>query len=247
MKTAENRTINKTPAVVADFHSHILPGIDDGSASVDESLAMLRAAWEQGITRMVATPHFYAHMDTLPGFVQRRQEAWARLHKAMAGSSNLPRVHLGAEVYYFPGIGDCESLEPLALRDTPYILIEMPMAKWTDSMYRDLEGIYRKQGLIPIVAHVDRYLSPLRTRGIPERLAELPVLVQANASFFLRLSTRGMALRMLKNGRIHLLGSDCHNMDSRPPCLGGALDIIAGKLGIEALDAICRIQDKILP
>lgn len=231
--------------MVADFHSHILPGIDDGSANVAQSLAMLRAERDQGITQVVATPHFYAHMDTPSRFVRHRDEAWARLREAMADCPDLPRVRLGAEVYYFRGISDCEELELLRLQDTPYILIEMPMAKWTDSMYRDLVGIRQKQGLIPIVAHVDRYIAPLRTHGIPERLAELPVLVQANANFFLRRSTRGMALRMLKNDRIHLLGSDCHNMDSRPPCLGDALDIIRQKLGGDALEAICQTQDMI--
>lgn len=231
--------------MIADFHSHILPGIDDGSASIAESLAMLREEMEQGITRVVLTPHFYAHQDSPSRFVQRREEAWEQLMEAMRDRTDLPEIRLGAEVYYFHGISDCDELELLKYRDTRFIMVEMPMAKWTDSMYRELAGIRQKQGLIPIIAHVDRYISPFRTHGIPDRLADLPVLVQANASFFLRGSTRPMALRMLKEDRIHLLGSDCHNMDSRPPCLGKALEIIRGKLGEEALEAVSRTQDMI--
>lgn len=231
--------------MITDFHSHILPGVDDGSADVAESLAMLREEMEQGIHRVVATPHFYAHMDTPQRFLQRREEAWELLAETAAVSPQLPEIRLGAEVYYFRGISDCDSLELLKIRDTPYILIEMPMEQWTEKMYRDLEGIYQKQGLTPIIAHVDRYISPFRTHGIPERLAELPVLVQANAGFFLRRGTRPLALRLLKNDRIHLLGSDCHNMNSRPPCLGGALGIIEQKLGREALERISRTQDLI--
>lgn len=233
--------------MTADFHSHILPGIDDGSADMAESLAMLRAEREQGITRVVATPHFYGHAQTLQGFVQHREEAWKQLMEEVRHCPDLPRVHLGAEVFYFRGIGDCDVLDQLTIQGTPYIMIEMPMVKWTESMYRDLADIHRKQGLTPIIAHVDRYISPLRTHGIPQRLAQMPVLVQANASFFLRGSTRAMALRMLKNGCIHLLGSDCHNMDSRPPCLGSALEIIERKLGPEALDTVRRTQDMIFP
>jgi protein-tyrosine phosphatase len=102
-------------------------------------------------------------------------------------------------------------------------------------MYRDLENIYVKSGLVPIVAHVDRYISRFRTFGIPERLAELPVLVQANAEFFLNGLTSSMALRMLKQDRIHLLASDCHNLDSRKPNLKSAADRIAKRLGEETV------------
>lgn len=229
--------------MVADFHSHILPGIDDGSASIEESMKMLREESRQGISCVVATPHFYGHQDSPRRFVARRQEAFERLTEAMQGQPDLPEVRLGAEVYYFHGISECEELELLTLRGTRCVLVEMPMAKWTDSMYRDLVGIREKQGLIPVIAHVDRYIAPLRTHGIPDRLAKLPVLVQANASFFIQRSTRSMALRMLKNDRIHLLGSDCHNMDSRPPRMDKALQIIRQSLGDEALEAISQTQN----
>lgn len=224
--------------MVADFHSHILPGIDDGSASIEESMKMLREESRQGISCVVATPHFYAHRDSPRRFVARRQEAFERLTDAMKGQPDLPEVRLGAEVYYFHGISECEELELLKYQGTRCIMVEMPMAKWTDSMYRDLVGIREKQGLIPVIAHVDRYISPLRTHGIPDRLAKLPVLVQANASFFTQRATRSMALRMLQNDRIHLLGSDCHNLDSRPPRLGEAAEVIRGRLGREALDKV---------
>lgn len=228
--------------MVSDFHSHILPGIDDGSASLEESLEMLRQMSRQGISRVVATPHFYGHQDSPRRFVARRQEAFRRLTEAVREHPELPEIRLGAEVYYFPGISECEELELLKLEGTPYILVEMPMAKWTDSMYRDLQGIREKQGLIPIVAHVDRYIAPFRTHGIPERLAKLPVLVQANASFFIARSTRSMALRMLKAGQIQLLGSDCHNLDSRAPRLGEAAEVIRSRLGREALDAVLETE-----
>ena len=106
-------------------------------------------------------------------------------------------------------------------------------------MYRELENISLKQDLIPIVAHMDRYISPFRTYNIPEYLADLPVLVQANASFFLQRSTRRLALKLLEKDQIQLLGSDCHNLSSRKPNLGKAVEIIRQKLGQEALDRIC--------
>ena len=112
-------------------------------------------------------------------------------------------------------------------------------------MYRELVEIREKQDLIPILAHVDRYISPFRTHHIPERLAELPVLIQANSSFFIHRGTRRMALRMLQEGWIHLLGSDCHDLTDRAPNLGEVLSVI-GKLGDDVLSGIVASQKEIL-
>jgi protein-tyrosine phosphatase len=88
----------------ADFHSHILPGGDDGSRSVNESLKMLSLDADQGIRRVIATPHFYANHDTPERFLKRREAAWSHLREAVEGFSGLPEIVLGAEVYYFPGM-----------------------------------------------------------------------------------------------------------------------------------------------
>lgn len=231
---------------IVDFHSHVLPSIDDGSASVEESLAMLQMEMEQGIHCVIATPHFYPRRDTPERFLARRNAAEAVLREAMATRGDLPQVICGAEVYYFPGISNCEALPELTIGNQRYILIEMPNAPWTKSMYAELEGIQARWGITPIIAHVDRYFSLLTTHGIPERLEELPVLVQANASFFLHSSSRGRAIRMLKRDQIHLLGSDCHNLTSRMPNLDKARQLIEKHLSAGALERICLYQDQVL-
>lgn len=218
---------------ITDFHSHVLPGVDDGSRSLKESLALLRMEAEQGVSHVVATPHFYPRYDSPADFLARRHEAKIRLMEAMEDHPELPRLTIGAEVHYFSGISESDILQRLTIGEKRCILIEMPSVPWTNVMYRELEGISEKQGLIPVIAHVDRYISPFRSYGIPERLAELPVLVQANASFFLRPSTRRMAIRMLKRDQIHLLGSDCHNLTDRQPNLGDAVSRIRKSLGQE--------------
>lgn len=233
-------------STVVDFHTHVLPRIDDGSGSVEESLAMLRMEAAQGIRRVVATPHFYARSDAPKPFLERRAAAVSRLRAAMEAFPELPRLSVGAEVHYFSGISDVEILPELAIDGGRYILIEMPMTVWTDRMYRELENIYDHFGLIPIVAHVDRYIAPLQTHGIPERLMELPVLVQANAGFFQRFATKRMALRMLEREQIHLLGSDCHNTKTRPVNLRQTLDLIETKLGREAIRRINACENMIL-
>lgn len=225
-----------------DFHSHILPGVDDGSQSVEMSLAMLRVSKEQGITHVIATPHFYPQQDSPDRFLARRERAMARLWEGTNPDEDLPKITLGAEVYFFRGMSESDQLSRLTIERTNAILIEMPPAPWTEEMYQELETIWERRGILPIVAHIDRYIRPLRTYGIPKRLAELPVLVQANAEFFLNKSTAGMALRMLKADRIHLLGSDCHNITTRKPNLGDALQRIRQRQGEAALQRIEHYQ-----
>ena len=229
-----------------DFHSHILPGIDDGSKSVRMSIAMLRRLAAQGITRVVATPHFYAHQNSPEKFFARRDAAESTLRQAMAQVSGLPEVIVGAEVCYFPGMSGTDLLPALTIGSTSYILVEMPHGPWTQGMYRELENIRNRHGLMPIIAHVDRYIRPLQQYGIPDRLYDMEMVVQANAGFFMDWRTRRLAVKMLENDRIHLLGSDCHDMSDRPPYLAGAMDTIRQKLGKEALHRIAEYESYIL-
>ncbi len=214
-----------------DFHSHILPGVDDGSRSVSESIAMLQAEAQQGVTHVVATPHFYAQSDSPRRFFSRRAAAMDELLSAASGHEDLPAICLGAEVHYFAGMSESEVLAELTIGESKYILVEMPPAPWSDSMYRELEWIYTKQGLVPVLAHIDRYLSRFMNGRMLLRLAELPVLVQANANFVANRATQKQALKMLTQGQIHLLGSDCHNMSERKPNLSEAARVIMQKMG----------------
>jgi protein-tyrosine phosphatase len=231
---------------VVDFHSHILPGIDDGSKSVEESLELLRMEKAQGIGCVVATPHFYPNYDSPGDFLARRNRSEKQLREAMAKEDGLPKVIVGAEVYFFRGMSQSEQLPELTIGESKCILIEMPPAPWSEEIYRELENIWEKWGITPIVAHIDRYIRPFRTYGIPKRLSQLPVLVQANAEFFLEKATAGMALRMLKKDQIQLLGSDCHNLTSRKPNLGAALEKIRQKLGDGMVEEISVLASEIL-
>ena len=149
-----------------DFHSHILPGIDDGSSSVEESLKLLEIEAEQGIKRVVATPHFYANHDSPERFLERRKNAKALLEKALENRIDMPKIEIGAEVHFFRGISDSEFLPELTITNKRFILIEMPDSDWSESMYSELESIYYQRGITPIIAHMDRYISPFRTRKI---------------------------------------------------------------------------------
>lgn len=231
---------------ISDFHSHILPGMDDGSRSVEESVALLELEAAQGIQRVVLSPHFYPHNETPDSFLRRRDEAEAKLRHAIEGRTDLPLLTIGAEVAYYLGISESEDLPLLAIQGTNCVLIEMPPAPWPKSVWRELRTIRDDRGLVPVIAHVDRYIRPMRTYGIPKRLVEDGMLVQANANFFLYRDTERLAMKLLKAGRIHVLGSDCHNLDMRRPNLQRAVEKIQQKLGREAIDRISLIEHNIL-
>ena len=205
---------------------------------INRMLKFLQMEKQQGIDCVIATPHFYAQHDTPERFLNRRAQAEEVLRNEMSRYSNLPELKIGAEVYFFKGISDSDAISELTIDSKRCILIEMPVSPWEESVYRELEGLYVKRGMIPIIAHIDRYITRFRTFGIPKRLRDLPVMVQANAEFFLNRSTSSVALRMLKSDGIHLLGSDCHNLRSRKPNLGEAVRLVERRLGEETIDRI---------
>ena len=198
------------------------------------------------MTHVVLTPHFYPHQESPTEFLSRRDMAEKLLLEALEGRENIPHLTIGAEVAYYLGMSHSEELPLLTLRGTNAILIEMPPAPWPKSVWRELKAIQQDCGLVPIIAHVDRYIRPFHTYGIPQRLEELGVLVQANGNFFIRRETSRMALRLLKAGRIHLLGSDCHNLETRRPNLREAVEIIQRKLGREAISRITAAEQSVL-
>lgn len=227
--------------MIADMHTHILPGVDDGSPNLEISLQMLDAMYHQGIRRVAATPHFYANHDSPERFLARRAAAAEKLRKAWKWADFTLRV--GAEVHYFDGISDCEALADMAIEGTGLILVEMQSPPWSQRCFDELAAIRQKRGLIPVIAHLDRYITPLRQFGIPDRLAQLPVLVQLNSEALLHRSSRGMALRLLRSGKVHLLGSDCHSMGSRKPNLSQAWQVLCDKLDPEALEALTDLEE----
>lgn len=223
-----------------DFHSHFLPGIDDGSKNTDMTRDMLAASAAQGIDLMCATPHFYADSMRLSSFLERRQRSF---EKAAPIAENLGiEIALGAEVAFFPGMADAEGIERLCFEGTPTMLVEMPFRAWTEKDLRELEKL-RRNGIRPVMAHLERFFGFQKDKSIMETLFEMPVYVQLNAECLLRFSDRLKFLKLYKTGNAQLLGSDCHNVTSRPQNLAEGRAQIEKKLGpafLDDMDALAR-------
>lgn len=218
---------------MTDFHMHVLPEMDDGSKSVEMSLGMLERSYACGVETVAATSHFYAWENSPQKFLARRGSAYERLREAAEGREDLPRVLLGAEVCFFDGVSGMDELEELCLEGTDLLLLEMPFTRWTERMLREVETIQRG-GLLPVAAHIERYLD-FQPRAMLNEFFDLGVYIQCNASFFLDRRAR-RALKMFRAGEIRFLGSDAHNLSSRPPNLGGAAEALRKKLGREEWD-----------
>lgn len=211
-----------------DFHSHILPGMDDGSKSIEESVAMLNALSEQGICKVAATPHFYANDESVSEFLSRRQASFNSLPKNP--SFGMPEILLGAEVRYYEGISRLENLKDLCLQRTKLLLIEMPECRWSEYAIRELADLAGSGGIIPVLAHIERCIFQQKKETL-FRLLQNGVLMQINAEFLNGFFSRRKAVKLLKNNQVHFLGSDCHNMQSRPPDIGKAYQTVYNKLG----------------
>ena len=216
-----------------DWHSHILPGIDDGSRNVEESISLLNSQMAQGVKVAIATPHFYANDESVESFVYKRSKAFELL-KAELPETSL-EIRLGAEVKYYEGISRLDGLKDLRIEESKILLLEMPMIKWTEYMLRELVELSGKNDIRIVLAHIERYMR-FQKQDVWERLLESGILMQTNASFFTSITSKRKALSLLQGGMIHLIGSDCHNMASRPPKLSKASEVIQKKLGHEYIN-----------
>ncbi len=227
-----------------DIHTHILPGIDDGSKNVEMSLEMLRMSGEQGVRLIAATPHFYAWENPPERFFRHRQKAWEQLQPHL--TEDLPKIVLGAEVQYFEGITLAKQLDQFQIGGGSLLLVEMPFSQtWTGRMISDVIELNQRPGTQVLLAHIYRYMD-YQKKETWRVLRENGILMQCNASFFLERKTKRKALKMLNKGMVDLLGSDCHNIEHRPPQCGAAATLIQDALGREPLERMEQLGQALL-
>lgn len=212
-----------------DFHSHILPHFDDGAKDSETGLKMLRISAESGIDTVVSTSHFYPEKYTdAMEFVHERSRAYSALMSA-AKDGALPKIILGAEVYVDKHLSRMKNLRALCIGETDYMMLEMPYDVWRED---DFEEIYQitRLGIYPIMAHLDRFM---KFKNQFAEMFSLGVLVQINASAVLDNHTRRNVLELFDIDAVHAIGSDMHNLDSRPPNAAAAYELIDEKFGAD--------------
>ncbi len=205
---------------MVDVHTHLLPSIDDGAQSVEESQALLQALHADGVRTVVCTPHFYWGNKTVDGFLAMRNEAAQKL--------TVPQgveLVLGAEVEFTEIAIDFSEFHKLCLGNTRYILLELPYgSKWHRSLFSNLRFFIRETGLKPIIAHVNRYNAVQKNPSYVSELLSNGCLLQVNADSVLDSKPHDLLDVLFSYGQVHVLGSDCHNVEFRPPYIAAALE-----------------------
>ena len=225
-----------------DFHSHILPGIDDGSEDVDTSLKMLSASFAGGVDTVLLTPHCHPRsQEHIDRFLENRDNAFKTLSSAIKGQE-LPKIVPASEIRIYADFHKYKRLDELCISGTNYILLEMPYEVWRDYAFEEIYQLTRL-GFKPIMAHLDRFLD--QEKHFRE-IYSLQALVQMNTSAFLETATRKKMAKFFEQGHIHVLGSDTHDLTERKPDMAEAYDVISKKFGKEYIDYINYAGSNIL-
>lgn len=201
--------------MLIEHHCHILPQIDDGSNSVEMSLEMINLMKSQGVERIVATPHFYAHREhnNIKSYLEKRQNAYDKLVQADQSSSD---ILLGAEVAVEHGISRLQGIDKLRIADTAYILLELPYAGFQHWYLEEINDISYEYGLTPVIAHIHRYLGYYSMADYEEVL-KLDAIFQFNNEAFGNFKERKFVRNLIKDGYPYIFGSDAHNLTDRKP------------------------------
>ncbi|MDY4047460.1 CpsB/CapC family capsule biosynthesis tyrosine phosphatase [Negativibacillus massiliensis] len=209
-----------------DFHTHILPGIDDGAKSLEESLSLLKMEQEQGVDTIVLTPHYFHERQSLDEFLQQRNTAYEQLRHAAEREKISINFHLGAEVRFSPWLESKEARQLCFSRDG-LILVELPFQ------------------ICP--PNVERYPYLRQNPELLYRWISKGAFAQANADSLL--AEREGALFILagiRHGLIHLLGSDTHSVDKRPPRLREAMELLQKSKKLPSREELEQLAEDIL-
>lgn len=195
-----------------DFHSHILPGMDDGAENEEISSRMLISLKEQGVEYVMLTPHFLIEFEGTNEFVIRRDKALHRL-KSVYDEKTMPKIGMGAEVALRRGLSkiDCKALGFL----DGYILLELPDV-YGDWIIDEIENLMVR-GFKPIFAHIERPFINYQRRQFERLIDYKSFIYQMNVSALSSRTLRNYFIKHYLEGANFILGSDAHNMKGRRP------------------------------
>lgn len=215
-----------------DIHAHLLPGVDDGPATWDEAIDMVRMAAAEGVTEMVATSHMMpdgAFPNTRDTLLPLIDELRHRVEEARLDVT----IHAGGEVYMCPDVLErLEGGKLLTYRDAgQYMLIEMPSQEiptYAEQIIFDLQ----LKGITPIIAHPERNHGVMNEPMRAFELVERGALLQMNASSLRSArAVRTAAGFLLKHGLVHFVATDAHGLYSRRPRLGSYRERLSRRVG----------------
>ncbi len=220
-----------------DIHSHILPGVDDGSPNLEVSLAMLKEMKRLGVEKVIATPHFYGDKGSLSSYLRNINHAYNKLISACEGKG-FPEILLGYEVMYFEKMSEREELKELCIENSPFILIEMPYGRITPKIADEIFNVKLALGLTPIMCHLERYFRWNSYDEVTSLFEIDGIRGHVNTQSLSKGFGRKKTLQLLIDGYCQYVASDAHNCEERRPMYKEAFDYIEKKAGKELVRQI---------
>ena len=225
-----------------DIHNHILFEMDDGSHSLEQSVAMCRDAYNNGYKAVVCTPHFINYNE-IEDFVDQREKTAKELRKALR-EENIPlEILTGAELFLNDNVFLAENLDELTINGSRYMLCEFPLGpfnvnkatKWVDELI--------SRGYCPIIAHPERYVEFHRNHFVIDELLKRKVIFQVNADSLVGKNGREpqmMATDLIVRGLALLIGTDAHEETHRHTRIQERINKMPLEISEEMIDICCH-------
>ena len=230
-----------------DFHTHILPNIDDGSRSIDETFNLIKEAKEVGFDGIILTSHYIENFyeTDVP-----ERDVWVKAISENLGAKGIDTdLYLANEIYISENMmGLLEQRKASTINNSCYVLFELPLNEEPLNLY-DVIYSLQENKLIPVLAHPERYSFVQKEPELIYDLIEKGCLMQANYGSIIGqygVKAEYIVKKFLENNMIHFLGSDVHRQNSIYPKIPFALEKIREIVGEEKLEELTTINPKLV-
>ena len=230
-----------------DFHTHILPNIDDGSRSIDETFNLIKEAKEVGFDGIILTSHYIENFyeTDVP-----ERDVWVKAISENLGAKGIDTdLYLANEIYISENMmGLLEQQKASTINNSCYVLFELPLNEEPLNLY-DVIYSLQENKLIPVLAHPERYSFIQKEPELIYDLIEKGCLMQANYGSIIGqygVKAEYIVKKFLENNMIHFLGSDVHRQNSIYPKIPFALEKIKEIVGEEKLEELTTINPKLV-
>lgn len=233
-----------------DIHSHILPGVDDGAKNSDEAFRILCEMQRQGITDVIATPHFYPDSDSYDSYFGRIIPAYqsfkAEYTEKLSAGEKLPNIYIGSEVLYFRGILSSERINDFTLNNSRYLLLELTDGAVDEKLFEELYILKNERGITPIIAHTERYHKAKGYKKLLKFIESEDIPAQINASSLFIKGLAKPAEKLVQHNLAAFIATDAHSPEKRPPMMFSALELIARKFGEQYKQRLINNSERLL-
>ena len=230
-----------------DFHTHILPNIDDGSRSIDETFNLIKEAKEVGFDGIILTSHYIENFyeTDVP-----ERDVWVKAISENLGAKGIDTdLYLANEIYISENMmGLLEQQKASTINNSCYVLFELPLNEEPLNLY-DVIYSLQENKLIPILAHPERYSYVQKEPELVYDLIEKGCLMQSNYGSIIGqygVKAEFIVRKFFENNMIHFLGSDVHRQNSIYPKIPFALEKIREIVGEQKLEELTTINPKLV-